>query len=235
MKKILIIFLSFFTCYSFSQEISGEVTYKKVLDLGKLKASVDDSKSKALLAKVQEENQGKQYTLTFNANESTYTRLKTVQNDAEGAFTKLNLGNFKGVLYTNMQDNETIHQKEYLGELILVKDSINYNWELLNETKKIGKYNCQKALLKIKYADINGNSKVRKVVCWYTPDIPVPFGPEKFNSLPGLILELSTSKGAVVATEITISNTKELLEIKKPKKGKEFSEKNLMTRQGRYF
>lgn len=53
-------------------------------------------------------------------------------------------------------------------------------WEFINETKKIGKFNCEKA--KVIF-------RGRTYFAWYTPDIPLPFGPWKARGLPGLILE----------------------------------------------
>ncbi|GAA5085626.1 hypothetical protein GCM10023210_06650 [Chryseobacterium ginsengisoli] len=61
----------------------------------------------------------------------------------------------------------------------------NINWDLSNEFKIIGKYKCQKAMTK-KYG--------RTWIAWFTEEIPFPFGPYKFNKLPGLILEVYDDK-----------------------------------------
>jgi GLPGLI family protein len=54
------------------------------------------------------------------------------------------------------------------------------NWTLLNETKKVGDFNCLKA---------TGKFRGRIYTAWYTLEIPVPYGPWKLQGLPGLILE----------------------------------------------
>jgi len=57
----------------------------------------------------------------------------------------------------------------------------NLNWKLVNEFKKIGNANCQKAVT-TKYG--------RNWIAYFNPKIPLNFGPYKFNNLPGLIVEL---------------------------------------------
>ncbi|MCV9929289.1 GLPGLI family protein [Flavobacterium sp. LS1R49] len=57
------------------------------------------------------------------------------------------------------------------------------NWKLSKDTdtKKIDMFICNKAML---------NFRGRSYTAWYTPYIPLSFGPWKFYGLPGLILEL---------------------------------------------
>ncbi|WP_294215654.1 GLPGLI family protein [uncultured Chryseobacterium sp.] len=77
-----------------------------------------------------------------------------------------------------------------------VTDEINYsyfgyeepnviNWKIKKEFKTVSGYTCQKAEV-IKYG--------RTWYAWFTNDIPFPFGPYKFNGLPGLIIEVYDSK-----------------------------------------
>lgn len=53
-------------------------------------------------------------------------------------------------------------------------------WQLVNETKEIQGYTCYKALTKF---------RERKWEVWYSPEIPIQYGPWKFYNLPGLLFE----------------------------------------------
>ncbi len=81
-------------------------------------------------------------------------------------------------------NNKTEFYFNYLSfdETLLVKeDKFEWNWALHSEIKKIGKFTCQKATI-----DFRG----RSYTAWFTNEIPVPFGPWKFQGLSGLILEV---------------------------------------------
>ena len=56
------------------------------------------------------------------------------------------------------------------------------------------------------------------VVAWYSPQIPVSAGPDRYWGLPGLILELSFDRTVMLCTEIVL-NPEQKIEIQKPNKG----------------
>lgn len=56
-------------------------------------------------------------------------------------------------------------------------------WKLEKDTKKIGDFTCSKATC---------HFRGRDYIAWYNPSIPVPYGPWKFQGLPGLIVEVYT-------------------------------------------
>lgn len=56
----------------------------------------------------------------------------------------------------------------------------NIHWTITDSTKKIGHYTVKKAT-----AHFHG----RDYTAWFTPEIPVPYGPWKLVGLPGLILQ----------------------------------------------
>lgn len=58
----------------------------------------------------------------------------------------------------------------------------------------------------------------RKVVAWYTTQIPYNFGPKDYNGLPGLILELQEDNLLIKASKISL-NSKKTKVIKKPTQG----------------
>ena len=60
-----------------------------------------------------------------------------------------------------------------------------------------------------------------QVVAWFTPDIPVPHGPENFFGLPGLILEVQSSGRTLICEKIELNPSAEPVAIIRPKRGKE--------------
>lgn len=84
-----------------------------------------------------------------------------------------------------------------------------FNWELKNEQKEILGYQCSKAMV---------HFRGREFEAWYTPAIPVQNGPYKFHGLPGLILEVKTTKEGndvykyhAVANTISINDNVDLI------------------------
>lgn len=59
-------------------------------------------------------------------------------------------------------------------------------WKIVNETKDILGYTCQKAVITL-YG--------RKWLAWFTPKVPVSDGPWLLTGLPGLVLEASDMEG----------------------------------------
>lgn len=62
------------------------------------------------------------------------------------------------------------------------------------------------------------------ITAWYTPEIPVNQGPEKYWGLPGLILEVNDGKTIILCSKVVL-NPKEKAEIKAATKGKVVSQK----------
>lgn len=71
-------------------------------------------------------------------------------------------------------------------DIIHLKSVDKQKWKLSNEKKMIGQYNVQKA---------ETNWGGRHWTAWFAEEIPFPEGPYKFHGLPGIIMELSDSKG----------------------------------------
>lgn len=72
---------------------------------------------------------------------------------------------------------------DYIGgkNLFLIQDTYNHlHWNITSETKNIAGYECIKAITKF---------RGREWTAWFTPEIPLPYGPWKLHGLPGLIIE----------------------------------------------
>lgn len=103
--------------------------------------------------------------------------------------------------YTDLISKKTISSDNIDGVgYIIEEDTPNLNWEILNETKKIDKYTCQKAKTYF---------RGREYHAWFTDEIPNSGGPWKFNNTPGLILEVADINGKYqwFTTKIKIDDT----------------------------
>src|SRR5690606_32559800 len=74
-------------------------------------------------------------------------------------------------------------------DYLLDEEMPELDWEILEDTKDIGGYICQKAV---------ANFKGRVYEAWFTTEIPMPFGPWKLQGLPGLILAAADTKNEVI-------------------------------------
>ncbi|MDI3526629.1 MAG: hypothetical protein PWR03_812 [Tenuifilum sp.] len=106
----------------------------------------------------------------------------------------------KGRIYqlvneTRFANEKNLHQPYFY----LSEDLGKISWKIESETKKIGRFRCQKA---------SCSFRGREYTVWFTPEIPISYGPWKLNGLPGLILEATDSKNEIefTATEIIIGD-----------------------------
>lgn len=141
--------------------------------------------------------------------------------------------------------------KDFLVKDSLVK----LNWKMEGESRVIGGYNCFKATAvvamnetdmgsfrprsdeekrkddaeaKEKKTSLLDQIKVpteRVVTAWYSPEIPVNQGPDKYWGLPGLILEINDGKTVILCSKIVL-NPKEKATIKAATSGKVINQKD---------
>lgn len=162
------------------------------------------------------------FILVFNNNESLY-QLKEDKIDLDENKGLLNIkflelyAGGKSLYYSNLVEKKiTVQEKSTIldDELFLIENDF-YNWQLTQETKKIGNYLCYKAIKKEK--------KSKKItIAWYAPELPFSFGPKLYNNLPGLILKVSRGNFVFLASKIEIYKSKNI-SITKPSKGKKIS------------
>lgn len=104
---------------------------------------------------------------------------------------------------------EKIFYKDYFNKKIyaelvinekkqVVDDFFDWNWEITDEEKNISGYLCKKAITRIQGYYFEA---------WFTQDIPISAGPEKFDGLPGLILYVNTGGVEFVAKSIKFPDT----------------------------
>lgn len=166
------------------------------------------------------------FSLKFNKKGSFFKTNRNVPQDKYMAtmaaiITKSRHAYFQNRVSKNTYYNINIANKEYV-----VKDSTkNNNWQLYSESKEIEGYTCYKAI-KIDFIERNQTSHER--LAWYSPEIPMPYGPAGYGGLPGLILEIEVRKGFVYYISKIELNKQKDLELPKIKEGPEISPKEMV-------
>jgi GLPGLI family protein len=189
----------------------------------------------------------KQYTLLFTKAECLYEEQEQLQKpEASAAGIRVSVVfSGEGKKYLNLKDKNSIEEADIFGkEFLIVEPLEKPDWKLLNETKKIGDYNCFKAELLIQVTEKQKEEykeflkkeetkpslfkmeepKDKVIIAWYTPEIPVSFGPNNYWGLPGLILEINEEDSIILCSKVTLSN-REKSKIKVPNTGDKVTQK----------
>jgi GLPGLI family protein len=236
-----------------AQEFHGKAEYfsKRIQKMQVNKAPEEKGMSPEMEKAFQEAMKSateKQYSLSFNKAECLYEeqeKLEKPEASANGGFSVSVSFPGEGKKYINLKDKKSIAEDEIFGkEFLIVEPLEKPDWKLLNETKKIGEYNCFKAELLIQVTEKQKEEykeflkkeevkpalfkmdepKDKTIVAWYTPEIPLSFGPKNYWGLPGLILEINEEDSIILCSKVTLSN-KEKSKIKVPNTGEKVTQK----------
>lgn len=128
------------------------------------------------------------YNLILNNQESTFNYIEKISNDqSEGFGINLAVKANEGVLYKDFQNNFSLREMSSFNNKCLVKDSIKkYDWKISKESKELLGYQVRKAEVEI--------DSITTAVAWYAPKLNFKNGPEVYDGLPGLILEIQINK-----------------------------------------
>lgn len=225
MKTIITIILLITNITLFSQTKSGEVIYEGSLNFNyskKLK-SASLKKNKVIeqtIKSIAKDIKPVTYVLKFKNNKSVFKRLEEMSSDL-----KRNIAvayGAKGEYYFDKEKEEIINYRDSFGEDFLIHQQVNSNrWKVLNVSKEINDILCYKAETFVKIVNTRGERNI-KVIAWFAPSLPMPYGPENFVNLPGLVLELEGVNFKYRATKINFHKN---IELPKNKKGKKITQK----------
>lgn len=170
MRTIFFIFFAFYISVNAQTLTSLEVIYSQKYNLKNY-------------------NEEQYYVLNYDDNISNYKQIyfeKKVgfSQEIEDNKTTVTINSNNDALFftTNFTKKNIIYNSVIADKTIIIEDTIiAFNWSILDEFKKIGNYNVQKAITKF---------RGRNYEAWFTNEIPVFYGPWKFNNLGGLILEV---------------------------------------------
>lgn len=237
--KLLILvslfFFSFSSHHVFGQQLTGKAIYKAS---NQLVFNLDSAEmSPAEMAEMEEMMKKPwqvDFILSFTQTESNWKQVESLGSEtsitASDGMT-INLGG-KGdeILYKNLINQRFVQEQEFMGKVFLIDDSLDpIEWELTNETKKIGNYTVQKASFtqivdsqrfSTGMAEMENVKDTIEVIAWFTPEIPVSHGPENYFGLPGLILEVHNEGRSFYCEKIELNPVADPVSIQIPKKGK---------------
>lgn len=191
-KKLFQLFILLYSILSYSQSykqdtLRGEFTYR-------LKAKFStrtDYRNEELFTLLI----GDKHAFFASSNslkrDSVLDNSRVITHNSDGSIT---LGIKKGTSTPETNFNFTIIQSseniQYFAPVVMsvltYKESVIKNWKLVDETKIINTIHCKKAEVTF---------KGRNWIAWYSPEIPLPYGPYKFSGLPGLIIKITDDRG----------------------------------------
>jgi GLPGLI family protein len=243
----LLLFLGAGLQAAFAQGFTGRAYYKSSsnfsikMDSTRM-APEQMAQIQASLKKQMEQN----YILSFNQTESTWKKEESlgggpVTASAGGAVFMVATGGEGSTLYKNIADQSFLEEQDMMGKAYLVKDMLEpVEWELSEETKKVGNYTVQKASytrivdskrFSTGMTEMENVKDTLQVTVWFTPEIPVSHGPENFFGLPGLILEVQNQGRTLICEKIELNPSANPVVIERPSKGKEITQAEFRTVQ----
>ncbi|TXF91471.1 GLPGLI family protein [Neolewinella aurantiaca] len=134
--------------------------------------------------------------LYFNAGKSLFIHASwpgaSGYDSSEGKYRRV-IGDKEGMpVFTDRKSNIQVYKSIYLAQKKtpwIFEDTIpRINWSITNNEKVISGHSVLHA---------TGAYGDRIYDAWYSPEIPVPFGPYRLGGLPGLILEAKSRDGVV--------------------------------------
>ena len=203
--KHYIQFIIFFSIlFSYGQDFSGEVgyVYKQNIKM-KLDSTKYDNETRNKISEFFTSQFEAEYELSFNNHKSLFRKKPKLSMKGESIINNLD------ALFKDIKERKYTHQIELYGKQFLIKDSLaSNNWRLTSDKKAIGDFVCYKA--------IAIDSSNTETIAWYTTEIPISIGPDKYWGLPGLILEVITNEVHFACNSLKLKPKT----VKAPRKGK---------------
>ena len=209
-SKIIITTLFLLFIIKINAQKSGIVIYKVINEVTNFNNKGAENNFSALDKKVYEIAKDFNFILKFNSKESLYFWEEEMPDE--------NTNKYLLIMARVMGGGMTITYQNKIDSLILVQGHDPRTKEPYRETSSLYKYNwkiTKEIDTILGYPVIKAVGK--NVEVWFTPNIPVPFGPASYGGLPGLILKFKYKRRTIVAEKIRF--LKKSIKIKKPETG----------------
>lgn len=219
----------------FSQQLSGRVIYRASNQIMIRIDSADMSPDEIAEAhEIMQKPWQRDFILTFAKTESNWRQIETLDGasspSADQGLTISLSGSGNEILYKNLANTRYVQEQEFMGKEFLIQDDLEpINWQLMNETKRIGDYMAQKAIFNrlvevhrfsSEMVEMESGQDTLQIEAWFTPDIPVSHGPENYYGLPGLILEIHNGGRSYYFQKIELNPDSDQIVIQTPIRGK---------------
>ena len=147
-RTVMLIALILITSLVMAQEFQGKAIYKtsRKVDIQLDSTQVNSEQHQLMMDMLKKQFQ-KTYILSFNKEASIYKEDKELE-APQPAGVQVMVINTGGadILYKNLKENRYTNQSETFSKLFLIQDTLEeHDWELTNEKKFIGDYECFKA------------------------------------------------------------------------------------------
>jgi GLPGLI family protein len=220
MKKLILTAVIFLPVLLAAQMKQGMIQYQETIKL-----EIDFSEDQQELAKMFPSSQSFSRVLYFNEKASLYKDPDVADETGEQSWTssqgnatvKMVIKRPEDLLFKSFADNQKVEQKDFMGKKFLIQDEqASFQWKVMGDQMIILGYPCIKAV----HEDTSNT-----IVAWFTSQIPVSTGPDKYGQLPGLILSVDINEGERVIQAQSIDLETDVSDkLEAPTKGKKVSQ-----------
>lgn len=216
MKKIVKYILLLNTFFGISQIKNGIIEYGVIAHMP---ITADNEVIAEQIKKMSINDTLVSYKLNFIPNESYFYIEPVILHGYENEEEFSSHVMIQPKHYISLKDSvyKFYENNKFIGKYAIELEK-EAKWTLTKETKKIGNYLCYKAISPFyNYSRWHEDNPQLNVIAWFTPQIPVSFGPNGYHGLPGLILELQTHITTIYVKKIdlNIENQPELNNLSK--------------------
>ena len=207
-KTILTIAIAITATIAMAQQTSGTIEYEIVMDIEKMmKFFMPERASDVNALPSQWKMRKSKAELKFSETATLYSPIEEETSEPQWGPGSQN----NNIFYCNNEKNKMCNVIEIMGKKYIIEDSIpKLKWKVTNAMKEVAGHICMSAVY-------NDTIMGREVTAWFALDMPLPYGPESFYGLPGMVLSIELYNGGqtYTAKKITMSNSQ--LKVDKPK------------------
>lgn len=195
-------------------QIAGRISFEEKIDLHR-NIPLEQSHYKNMMP----EFNIVKWELTFDGDKSLYQRF--IETELKGASANqsywMRMGKENRVIYKDLKEQKLVDSREFMQKQFLIKGfTTSRKWKIGSNQKNILGYHCLEAYCQL--------DSVTALKAWFSPQLNISNGPEDYQELPGMILQIDINNGerTITATQIQLDNVDTSV-IVPPTKGKEIT------------